>query len=83
VSVLAAWMSSARKAGDAIVAGDADDGLHEPVVSVAVHRRREPQHGRADAAVGQGERQLRGVPPVCWPAPICVGAVAITRAGSE
>ena len=33
-------MSSARKARDAIVAGDADNGLHELVVSVAVHRRR-------------------------------------------
>jgi hypothetical protein len=52
VSVLDAGMSSARKARDAIVAGDADDGLHELVVSVAVHRRREPQHGRADAAAG-------------------------------
>ena len=42
VSVLDAGMSSARKARDAIVAGDADNGLHELVVSVAVHRRREP-----------------------------------------
>ena len=35
---------------------------HEAVVAVAVHGRRQPQHGRADAAVRQGQRELRRLP---------------------
>ena len=46
-------------AGDALVAGDADQGRHEAVVSVAVNRRRKSHDGRADAAGSEGERHLR------------------------
>jgi hypothetical protein len=53
----------AEVAGDALVAGDADQGRHEAAISIAVHRRREPQDGRADAARGEGERQQRGALP--------------------
>jgi len=33
------------------------------VISFAVHRRGQPHDGRADAARGEGERQVRGGPP--------------------
>src|SRR5260221_433391 len=50
-------------AGDARVAGDADQGRHEAVISFAVHRRGEPHNGRADAAGSEGERHLRILHP--------------------
>ena len=40
-------------AGHAPLAGDADEGGHEPVVAVAMDGRREAQHRRADADAPQ------------------------------
>ena len=54
--------SVAQVAGDALVAGDGDESRHEAVVAVAVHGRWEPEHGRADAAGGEGECELGGGP---------------------
>src|ERR1035437_648399 len=48
----------ADEAGDALVAGDADNGRHEAVISVAVIRRGESHDRRADAARSEGEHQL-------------------------
>ena len=49
-------------AGDACVASDADDGGHEAVVALTVDGRRKPQDRRSHAAIGQRERELRGLP---------------------
>ena len=43
--------------------GRGDDRGHEAVITVPVHRRRQPEHGRADAAVGQRQRELCRLAP--------------------
>ena len=50
----------AHVSGHAPLAGDADEGGHEPVVAVAVDRRGEAQHRRADARARQGQRKQGG-----------------------
>ena len=49
-------------AGDALVAGDADQGRDEAVVSVAVVGRRKSHDRRADAAGGEGRARTRRSP---------------------
>ena len=50
-------------AGDALLAGDTDQGRDEAVVPVAVIRRGKPHDRRADALGGERERELGGFPP--------------------
>ena len=46
--------------GFAPLAGRGDQGGHESVVAVAVDRRGQPQHRRADADAPQGQHQQGG-----------------------
>ena len=49
--------------GDTSLAGDADERGHEPVVAVAMHRRREAQDRRADADAPQRQGEQGGGRP--------------------